>query len=416
MGQATKGKKRREKKGKGFGKDITERVRAERARQESEEAFHALAELVPQLVWMCTPDGLNVYFNQRWVDYSGMSLEESYGRGWNTPFHPDDKQPAWQAWNHAVETGDTYNIECRLRRADGIYRWFLTRGVPLRDSTGNVVKWFGTCTDIDDLKRAEAELHRLNRALRALSASNQAMVRAQDDSELLRETCRILVDEGGYRFAWVGFAEQDAEKTVRPVAHAGIEEGYLETVKITWADTERGRGPTGTAIRTCQPSVCQNMLEDPRIVPWREDAARRGYASSCALPLCVDGKSIGALTVYSTLPEAFDAAEAKLLAELVEDVTYGLQTLRTRGERQRAMETRNTGSIGEQASVLELRRSPYWSVTWRAGYLWNRGAEEIYGWTAPRLQKRSLTTCCRRSFQSRCRNGSENLLWDCLAR
>ena len=108
-----------------FGKDITERVRAERARQESEEAFHALAELVPQLVWMCTPDGLNVYFNQRWVDYSGMSLEESYGRGWNTPFHPDDKQPAWQAWNHAVETGDTYNIECRLRRADGIYRWFL---------------------------------------------------------------------------------------------------------------------------------------------------------------------------------------------------------------------------------------------------------------------------------------------------
>ena len=189
------------------------------------------------------------------------------------------------------------------------------------------------------MKRAEAELHRLDRALRALSASNQAMVRAQDNSELLRETCRILVDEGGYRFAWVGFAEQDAEKTVRPVAHAGIEEGYLETVKITWADTERGRGPTGTAIRTCQPSVCQNMLEDPRIVPWREDAARRGYASSCALPLCVDGKSIGALTVYSTLPEAFDAAEAKLLAELVEDVTYGLQTLRTRGERQRAMET-----------------------------------------------------------------------------
>ncbi len=321
-----------------FGKDITERVRAEKALQESEEAFRALAESVPQMVWMCTPDGLNVYFNQRWVDYTGLSLEESYGRGWNTPFHPDDKQPAWQAWNHAVETADTYNIECRLRRADGIYRWFLTRGVPLRDSTGNVVKWFGTCTDIDDLKRAEAELHRLNRALRALSATDQAMVRAQDESELLQETCRILVEEGGYRMAWMGFAEQDAEKTVRLVAHAGISEGYLETVKITWADTERGRGPTGTAIRTGRPSVCQNMLEDPRIAPWREEAARRGYASSCALPLVVGGKPIGALTVYSRFQEAFDTAEADLLAQLGADVAFGIESLRARAERHQAME------------------------------------------------------------------------------
>jgi PAS domain S-box-containing protein len=321
-----------------FGKDITERVRAEKALQESEEAFRALAESMPQMVWMCTPDGLNVYFNQRWVDYTGLSLQESYGRGWNTPFHPDDKQPAWQAWNHAVETGDTYNIECRLRRADGIYRWFLTRGVPLRESTGNVVKWFGTCTDIDDLKRAEAELHRLNRALRALSATDQAMVRAQDESELLQETCRILVDEGGYRMAWVGFAEQDEEKTVRLVTHAGINEGYLETVKITWADTERGRGPTGTAIRTGRPTVCQNMLEDPRIAPWREEAARRGYASSCALPLVVGGKPIGALTVYSAVPDAFDAAEADLLVQFGADVAFGLESLRTRAERHRAME------------------------------------------------------------------------------
>ena len=345
-----------------FGKDITERMRAERALQESEEAFRTLAESVPQMVWMCTPDGLNVYFNQRWVDYTGLSLEESYGRGWNTPFHPDDKQPAWQAWNHAVETGDTYSIECRLRRADGIYRWFLTRGVPLRDSTGSIVKWFGTCTDIDDLKRAEAELHRLNRALRALSASNQAMVRAQDESELLHETCRILVDEGGYRLAWVGFAEQDAEKTVRPAAHAGINEGYLETAKITWADTERGRGPTGTAIRTGQPTVCQNMLEDPRIAPWREEAARRGYAASCAVPLVVGGRSIGALTVYSRLPEAFDAAEAKLLAELVEDLTYGLQALRTRAERQRAMEALEKANAYNR-SLLEASLDPLVTIS-----------------------------------------------------
>jgi PAS domain S-box-containing protein len=321
-----------------FGKDITERVRAAKALQESEEAFRVLAESVPQMVWMCTPDGLNVYFNQRWVDYTGLSLEESYGRGWNTPFHPDDKQPAWQAWNHAVETGDTYNIECRLRRADGIYRWFLTRGAPLCDSTGNVVKWFGTCTDIDDLKRAEAELRRLNRALHALSATDQAMVRAQNESELLQETCRILVEEGGYRMAWVGLAEPDAAKRVRPVAHAGFDEGYLAAVEITWADDDRGHGPTGTAIRTGKFVVCQNILEDPNLGPWREEAKRKGYTSSCALPLRVGGKSIGALTVYSRFQKAFDSAEADLLAQLGAEVAFGIESLRARDERHQAME------------------------------------------------------------------------------
>ncbi len=136
---------------------IEERRRAQVALQETEAAFRTLAESVPQLVWICNPDGLNVYCNQRWVEYTGLTLEESYGRGWNTPFHPDDKQAAWQAWNHAVESGDMYRVESRLRRADGSYRWFLIRGVPSRDAAGQIVKWFGTCTDIDDLKHAEQE-------------------------------------------------------------------------------------------------------------------------------------------------------------------------------------------------------------------------------------------------------------------
>ncbi len=148
-----------------FAKDISDRKRAELALQQSEREFRTLAELVPQLVWMCTPDGLNIYFNQRWVDYTGLSLEESYGGGWNTPFHPDDKQPAWNCWNHAVTTGDTYRIECRLRAAVGSYRWFLIRGVPLCDASGDIVKWFGTCTDIEDLKRAQEELHLGNERL-----------------------------------------------------------------------------------------------------------------------------------------------------------------------------------------------------------------------------------------------------------
>jgi PAS domain S-box-containing protein len=136
---------------------VEERMRAQAALAQSEAAFRTLAESVPQLVWMCNPDGLNVYFNHRWVEYTGLTLDESYGRGWITPFHPEDRQAAGQAWNNAIETGGTYRIECRLRRADGSYHWFLIRGVPSRDAGGQIVKWFGTCTDIDDLKLAEQE-------------------------------------------------------------------------------------------------------------------------------------------------------------------------------------------------------------------------------------------------------------------
>ena len=114
----------------GVVEDITERKRAEESLRESEEQFRTLAEAVPQIVWATRPDGWNIYFNQRWVDYTGLTLEESYGHGWNTPFHPDDKQRAWEAWQRATQHNEPYSLECRLRRADGVYRWWLIRGTP----------------------------------------------------------------------------------------------------------------------------------------------------------------------------------------------------------------------------------------------------------------------------------------------
>jgi two-component system, cell cycle sensor histidine kinase and response regulator CckA len=141
----------------GTNTDITAQKQAE---DDSKDSFVTLSNFVPQLVWICTPDGLNVYFNQRWVDYTGLTLEESYGRGWNTPFHPEDQQPAWNAWNNAVQTGGQYRIECRLRAADGSYRRFLIRGEPMRNISGSVLRWLGTCTDIEDLRQESEHLLR----------------------------------------------------------------------------------------------------------------------------------------------------------------------------------------------------------------------------------------------------------------
>jgi len=143
-------------------RDVTERKRMEEALKASEAEFRILAESMPQIVWITRADGWNIYFNQQWMDYTGLTLEESLGHGWNKPFHPDDQKRAWDAWQKATTENGIYSIESRLRRADGVYHWWLVRGIPQKDANGNILKWFGTCTDIHDMKMAELEILRAN--------------------------------------------------------------------------------------------------------------------------------------------------------------------------------------------------------------------------------------------------------------
>lgn len=140
------------------GRDITRQKELEQALSANEKEFRLLAEAMPQIVWITDPAGQNIYFNQQWVDYTGLTLEESHGSGWNRPFHPDDRQRAWDAWQNAVLNDGIYSLECRLRRADGEYRWWLVRGVPVLDNEGKIYKWFGTCTDIQEFKETEIDL------------------------------------------------------------------------------------------------------------------------------------------------------------------------------------------------------------------------------------------------------------------
>ncbi len=176
-------------------RDITDHRRAEKALDESEKAFRTLAELVPQMIWKCTPDGLAVYFNQQWANYTGLTLQQSYGRGWDTPFHPDDATAARNAWNHAVSTGENYRIDCRLRAANGKYRWFLIKGVPQRDAAGSVLEWFGTCTDIDDLKQAETQIRELNRHLEQRVEERTAQL-LESERQVRQKLDNILSPEG----------------------------------------------------------------------------------------------------------------------------------------------------------------------------------------------------------------------------
>jgi PAS domain S-box-containing protein len=155
----------------GFNTDITHKKHAEEALKKSETEFRLLAESMPQIVWITDSYGWNIYFNHQWEEYTGQSLKESYGHGWKTPFHPDEQQFAWNAWQNATKNGTTYSIECRLRRADGVYKWWLIRGTPVMDENGTILKWFGTCTDIDELKDSEEKLRESEQKLRDITYS-----------------------------------------------------------------------------------------------------------------------------------------------------------------------------------------------------------------------------------------------------
>lgn len=203
----------------------------------------------------------------------------------------------------------------------------------------------------NERRQAEIALKHANRALAALSEVNRSLVYAADDNKLLQAICQAIVEQRGYRMAWVGYPQQDENKSVKVMASAGYDEGYLDAANVTWAEAERGMGPTGRAIRSGTTQLSQNFADDPRHLPWRDAALERGYAASIALPL-VDGEVFGTLTVYADEVNAFSPAEVELLEEMARDMAFGVRTLHIRRERDLALE-QNRRQLEQLQSNLE---------------------------------------------------------------
>ncbi|MBC7950471.1 MAG: PAS domain S-box protein [Rhodospirillaceae bacterium] len=181
------------------------------------------------------------------------------------------------------------------------------------------------------------QLSLIDRAVTTLTRSTEALLRATDEAALLEDICRIAVDVAGYRLAWVGYARPDEQKSVRPVAIAGRGQSYVQEISVSWADTELGRGPIGTAIRTGRSQVVHDTTQDPRFAPWRDAAARHHFRSVLSLPLGQGDDRIGTLNIYASEREAFDADVVRLMEDLARNLTYGIGALRMKAEHEQAV-------------------------------------------------------------------------------
>lgn len=319
--------------------EITEEMEAKQALETSERRYRELVDAMPVGVLTIDAGGRIVLVNEALSAILGRPQVPGEVPWWPDEWmvHPDgrpipaDERPAARVLRGNRPVRDN---EAIVRRPDGSRRHLLVSLTPSRDTAGAAAGVIMTAVDITERKHTELMLERLNRTLRTLGAGNEALVHSKDETELLQRTCEAVVTTGGYRMAWVGMAEEDDARTIRPVAFAGVEDGYLSLSRISWGNVPEGGGPTGLSIRTGKPQVNRDTAGNTAMTPWRAAALERGYRSSMSLPLIGPSGPFGCLNIYASDPHAFSADEIGLFSDLANNLAYGFLAMRERQLRQ----------------------------------------------------------------------------------
>jgi PAS domain S-box-containing protein/putative nucleotidyltransferase with HDIG domain len=334
------------------------------------ERYVAIIKALPDIVYRIDPEGKFIFVNDS-VRSLGYEPEELIGEHFSKIVHPDDVKLF--ARNFVLPkyrgkvTGDDNAPKLFDERRTGTRK---TRDLEIRlilkrkkknmdERIGTVIAFgdvsstghydreieeedkqflgtLGIIRDITERKKAEELLQKLNRALKVVTECDQILVRATNVNKLLQDICQIIVNLGGYKFAWVGYVSNDKEKHVRPVTYAGYEHGYLDVIKISMSKKEPD--PVSQAILSGKPAIVKNLSTGSTRGPWQEEAVKRGYAALIALPLSENSRIFGSLNIFSGEPDVFDAEEVKLLKELADDLAYGITSLETRAQGKKSAE------------------------------------------------------------------------------
>lgn len=250
-------------------------------------------------------------------------------------YSPEARTLLEQAVDNSVKHGTPWDLTLPFTTAKGKPIWVRTQGSAMFEAN-LAVRLIGTFQDVTASKQSELDLAWLNRALHMLSKANHALTQIHHEKRLMTEICRIAVEVGGYRMAWVGYTEHDAYKTVSPQAYFGDRgEAYIQSINLSWSEElPVGRGPAGRAIRSGQPIIVEDILQDATF-PVKTIATQFGYRGIAVLPLKLRQKTIGMLALYSAEARSFSRAEIELLQELVDNLSTGLSNLQSELERQR---------------------------------------------------------------------------------
>lgn len=271
-------------------------------------------------------NGVIVEANDLFCAYSGYSKDEIVGKDHrilNSGYHPPEFFTAlWET----VLRGEVWRGEVLEKSRDGAFYWTDTTVVPYMGSGDKSYSFISLRKNITDRVTAESELNKINRFYRFIIAVNETILKQDVRETIFSEACRIAVEEGQFRMAWVGRLDEE-QSMVIPVTVAGYSEGYVNSIKVSATDSKFGRGPSGKAIRSGKYHYCNNIATDPDMEPWREKALERGYKSSIALPMVLSDGSRFIYTLYMTEADFFNDVEIKLLLDVCDNIIHALEKI-----------------------------------------------------------------------------------------
>ncbi len=331
-------------------RDISDRKHTERLLRESQLFLQTIIDTEPECVKLLAADGSLLMMNKAGLEMiQADSLDQVKGMSVTVLVSPEYKNPFINLTKEVFD-GKSGTVEFEMIGLKGKRLWLETHAVPLRDEKKQIKALLSITRDITERKETEKKIQHVTRLYAVMSQVNQTIVRARDRHVLFQNICRIAVEYGGFRLAWIGMVDKEAG-TVRPVAHSGFAEEYLDELSVPVAHEPEGRSPVGTAIREGKRYVSNDLDSDPAMDNWRERAARRGYHSLGAFPIVVRNAVVGSFNIYSPEKDFFNNDEIRLLTEVTLDISFALENME-REDLQRQVEVALINEKNKSEAIL----------------------------------------------------------------